>query len=418
MKWSTNIFYTMSLVLMFFVTGCGGGGDDSSSTPTPIPTPIDESNLTVARTLSVAPLTDDSTVTVASGYFALKDDAPVNEALVPYFQGDVNGTYVTDILQDASIKFTVDVPDDPATYGSYAGTQLTYVGFIFYPTKYDANYSASQTISGWEHPSTYTQMESSVDATPIFKDENVKYPLLVQSHGSNGEIVTAGHLIKTFASHEYVVVSLFYGDTRFSNDSNEVTTLRPLAAKKVIDFLENSKYADHIDFTKIGAFGNSFGGTTSFMLIGAKPIDVVTKDGNVVANTVEDSRIVVAGGIEPYMGDESGIYPKINNTQVTFFGYDSRGATSLNAPYLAVSGSNDTVAAESFTKIVLEKLPKNNHLVSMEGETHDMTADGAKTADTWVYYFLNYSLKGDDTFLKMKEVSGDPVDTYIYLENE
>lgn len=411
-------FYMFRKSMLFFIfiyivvlyTGCGSSGSTSDDTSS-------SSENDVVRMLAVEPLENDRNVVIGSGYFMLKEDSPKYEALVPYFQGDINGSYLSTILENASIQFSVDVPDDTVTYGTVAGKTIEYVGFIFYPTKYNKDYKPLQITDGWNHPSTYTQMENSVDATPIFEDITKKYPLLVYSHGSNGEIMTAGLQMKTFASHEYVVLALFHGDGRFSDRSNEVAALRTLSIQKALDFIEKSKYASHIDFKKIGVFGNSFGGTTSFMLAGAKPIDAVKQDGSVLENVVADPRIVVAGAIEPYMGDESGIYPNINGKQVTFFGYDSKGAYNITTPYLAVSGTDDTTASERFTKEVLLKSPQNNHLVSMEGESHEMTPNGSVTADTWVYYFLNYHLKGDDTFLKMKEVTGQPVDTYIPLSN-
>ena len=48
----------------------------------------------------------------------------------------------------------------------------------------------------------------------------------------------------------------------------------------------------------------------------------------------------------------------------------------------------------------------------MEGESHEMTPEGATTAETWALYFLNYHLKGDTSFLSMKDVNGTPIDTY------
>jgi hypothetical protein len=49
----------------------------------------------------------------------------------------------------------------------------------------------------------------------------------------------------------------------------------------------------------------------------------------------------------------------------------------------------------------------------MENESHNLTSEAGDTAGTWGYYFLNYYLKNDDTFLKIKDVSGNPVDTYL-----
>ncbi len=367
------------------------------------------------RTKSVNPLTLGSDP-VACSYFIFKDDSPVNEDLIPYLSGDSDGKYISDVLKDSAIKIEIMVPDSEYLYGEYANRTMEYIGIAYYPTKDDPSYQPLQTISGWEHPSTLAQMESSVDATPIFADDTKKYPLIVYSHGLGAEDITIGELLKAYASYGFFVLGIYHGDNRFNDrKGNEINALRPLAIKNAIDFLESSKYAQHIDFDKIIAIGNSSGGATALMLIGGKPIDMVALDGSVAKDTVEDERIKLAIGIEPYMGNSTD-FPKLNGVQVTFFGYDGIGATSLNAPYLAVSGSADQDANETFIKMVLSKAPLNNYLVSMEGETHDISNQGSDTANTWALYFIKYILENDDTFIKIKDVSGNPVDSYIKLD--
>lgn len=413
--------YTIYLLLLVFLSACGGGGGSSTSSnnttnvsPTNGATTSTTKPTTYTRTKSVPAYTAKSDVTVASSYLHFKSDTPIDVSLTPYLSGSLDGKYVTDVLDGASISFDVAVPDDNVTYGGYANKTVKYIGILFYPTKKDANYSNAQTLGAWELPSQYTQMENNTTTTPVFQDATKKYPLLVYSHGIGGEALASGKETYRFASHGYVVVSLFHGDRRFDKygptTTPEELSLRALSLKTVTDFLQTSKYASHINFDKIGAFGNSYGGASSFILLGAKPINTQSPLGYILSNIVDDPRVKVGVGIEPAMGDAS--LPVFAGTQVTLFGYGASGATDVSKPYLAITGTDDTIAVESLTQYTLSKTSANSHLVSMEGETHGMTPEGLATSETWALYFLNYYLKGDTTFLSMKDVAGMPIDTY------
>lgn len=410
----------LSLYLLLFIllvgTGCGGSSNqnntnsDDSDKITSLP-----ADTSIARTVTVDAYKSVENVVLASSYLKFKDDAPEFEALVPYIKGSIKGKYVSDILDGSAISFDVKVPDDNVTYGSYAGKTVNYVGCLFYATTLDANYSSASNSTGWEIPSDYSQMETTIDAEPLFSDSTKKYPLVVYSHGVGGEILTTGKQMHKLATHGYIVLGLFHGDERFNSYGGEVyspehITLRSLSIKTAIDFLQSSKYNSHIDFDKIGALGNSYGGSTSFILAGAKPVNLQSSVGGVLSDTVSDSRIKVGVGIEPFMGDEN--FPEVMGSLVTFFGWASSGAASVTTPYLAITGTADDVAVERYTKAALAKTSSSAHLVSMESESHEMTEEGSSTAETWALHFLNYYLKGDDTFLTIKDVSGDPVDTY------
>ena len=409
-------FVYLSIILLF-VSGCGGGGGgetvETASTPATSTTPsVTEA---VARTQTLKAVASVDTVRVASSYFSFKSDAPENEALVPYLQGTLDGKYITDVINGSEISFDVVVPDDATTYGEAAGKTIKYVGIVFYPTQLDANYTNPQSVSSWDVPSIYTQMEKTIDTVPLFLESSTKYPLVLYSHGRGGDAITTGRIMSHLASNGYIVLGLFHGDRRFNLYGGDVyapeeATLRPLAMKQALDFLQTSKYKANIDFDNIGAFGNSYGGSTSFMLVGGKPINVKSSVGAVLTNTVSDARIKVAVGVEPAMGDNT--FPTVAGSLVTFFGFGSSGASTVNRPYLAITGTSDTVAVEKYTQAVVAKTPKDAHLVSMEGESHEMTPEGIVTTEVWTLSFLNYYLKGDDAFLSMKDVEGLPVDTY------
>lgn len=412
----------LNLFIIIMLTGCAGS---DSSTPTDTSgggseSDADDNQVEIARTVTIDPIDYASGGTIASSYFKFSADAPENEALLPFLSGTLDGDYVGNELEDSAISFTVEVPDDPDTYGSAAGSDVSYVGYILYPTILDTDYVAPAGISGWTVPSDIAQMEETVDAAPVFADDTYKYPLIVYSHGLGGEVLSNIQWLRQIPAHGYALLALFHGDQRFhpyggDTYSPEEITLRPLAVKKVIDYLDNdaNKYHSHIDFNRIGVVGTSYGGATAFLTIGAKPIDARSDVGDVLAQTVSDIRVKAAVGIVPYMGD-SQHFPIVGETLVTFFGYNSIGATPLNAPFLAISGTSDVTAEEAYIKNALSKTEANNHLVSMVGVEHNLTADGAgQTVFTWTLHFLNYHLQNDTTFLSIKDVDGDPVDSII-----
>lgn len=416
--------YLYGLIVSFFLVACSGSGSSGDiNTPTnntsnvsEIPAEIDDSidDSIVERSLSVPLLENISNITIASSYFMFKENAPDNEELIPYLHGSIDGHYIDEVT-DYAISFNIKIPDDNVTYGSDAGKTIKYVGILFYPTQNNSSYVNPQTLGSWDLPSSYSQMEENLDSTPVFANKSEKYPLIVYSHGHGGDVISAGRQMHTFSTHGYAVLGLFHGDGRFLPYEGDVyspqeLTLRPLAISKAIDMLESSKYNTNIDFDKIGAFGNSLGGATTLMLVGAKPIDKNSLVGGILNNSINDSRIKVAAGIEPYMGDIE--FPEVMGKLVSLFGWDSVGAKTIARPYLAITGTNDDVAVEKYTQAVLAQTQANSHIVSMEGESHEMSAEGSKTADTWAFHFINYYLKGDDTFLTMKDVEGDPVDTY------
>ncbi len=394
-------------MIVFFLGACssssGGSSTDEGSE--------EESS---GRTVTVAPYKVQSGA-IATSYLKFKADAPTNEALIPYLVGTTDGKYVDDVLDDSAIIFDVDVPNDAQLYGSYAGTKVKYVGVLYYQTQADSSYVAPSGVEGWEIPSDSTQMESAKDSAPIFK-ESAKTPLIIYSHGGGGQLLASGYMMNKFATNGYIVLGLFHGDQRFVPYSPQSTpeeiSLRTLSISKAIDFMQSSKYSSNIDFDKIGAIGNSFGGTTTFMLAGAKPVDAQSKTGGVLNNVVSEPRVKVGVGIEPFMGNDSGNFEEIQGKLVTLFGWGSSGAASVSTPYIAITGSSDTVAVPRHTESALAQVPKDVHLVSMEGESHEITPEGSATAETWGFYFLNYYLKDDKTFLTMKDVKGNPVDTY------
>jgi predicted dienelactone hydrolase len=107
-----------------------------------------------------------------------------------------------------------------------------------------------------------------------------EFPLVVYSHGSGGTRFIASYFTEVLASHGFVVVAADHsGDTAVDAflgaavDEHENLRLRPrdvsvvldavLAAESDLAWLEG-----HVDPTRIGVAGHSFGGTTGLALAG------------------------------------------------------------------------------------------------------------------------------------------------------
>ena len=113
---------------------------------------------------------------------------------------------------------------------------------------------------------------------------NGRFPLIVHSHGANGDRRDKTFLCTHLASHGYVIASPdFPGDTiadmvrdeqsgtgqRSTMSIDDLAGYRPHDAAFVVDQMiagVDSALADRIDGTRVGACGHSYGGWTSLAL--------------------------------------------------------------------------------------------------------------------------------------------------------
>ena len=387
----------------------------------------------VARTLVVEPVGEGS-YAVGSSYFMLSEDVleSPGKANDPRYLGGSGGNageeliYIDDILKDTpAIHFEVKVPDDQKIYGDAAGTTIPYSGFLLYPITEENPYSfqppQTDLSVGFPHRETYMQ---GIDVAPVFAEADKHYPLIVYSHGVGGS--PAGDNfpeIKWLASHGYAVLAVFPGDGRFPNFETNPTpqeiALRPLSIKASLDYLENHPdYKEHIDFGKIGGWGDSYGGTTMFATMGGKIIDKSSSMGSTLDKTVADTRIKAAVGIVPYMGDTN--FPTVMGRKTSIFGWGHSGAQAVIGPYLAIAGTTDTRAVYDYTNEVLETAKGEMYLIKCEGEGHELSKGAYQDARTWALTFLNAHVDGNkselEKFQQMLSVEGGAEDVFVEIE--
>jgi hypothetical protein len=402
------------------VQGKGGTAQDSVTV-----------TVMISRTLTVEPLGKGS-YAVGCSYFMPSDE---------YLQGQLNNPgyiagsggeageqmlYIDDVLEDTpGIHFSVTVPDDSITYGDAAGTEISYSGFMLYPTTQENPYSlqppAIDVTTGFPHAETYMQGKNDV---PVFAEDNKYYPLLVYSHGlGDSPIFKNLEVMEQLASHGYAVMALFHGDGRFASyetsSQPQDITLRPLSIKASVDYLEtHPDYKSHIDFSKIGGWGGSYGGTTMFAVMGGKIIDKSSLTGGTFPNTVADIRFKAAVGISPYMGDTN--FPTVMGYKSSIFGWRHDGAKDVEGPYLAVTGTNDERAIYNYTKEVLEAAKRDMYLVKCEGEGHALSEGALQDAVTWGLIFLNAYVIEDKNesqiFQQIVSVEGGSNDIFVEID--
>ena len=320
--------------------------------------------------------------------------------------------YVDELLlhRDAAFSFNLQVPMNSKLYGASSGAQVSYAGIVLYPTTAD-NPRADYTFFGG---STLPHMQNETQ-DPLFATEGDRYPLIVYSHGS-GEFPRSTQLefLKALASNGYVVLAVFHGDNRFGDTEGRKFNLRPLTVKTALDtLLADSRFASHIDATRIGGMGESFGGATMMALLGAKKVnpDVQSVIANELIETTVDTRIVAAATVVPFMGQSLPV------GKYTFFGSGGAGAGSIDRPFMANSSPSDDVADYSLVQDAMNRIPGTQYLVQYEGEKHAMSAGATADAYAWMKIFIDAYVKKDaqaaDLLATMNSVSGSGNDTLV-----
>ncbi len=119
--------------------------------------------------------------------------------------------------------------------------------------------------------------------------ENGPYPLVVYSHGMNGQLYFTAYLREHLASHGFVVIAMLHSDTlrgSFLASTEEAQValaqtmldslvLRPHDITRTLDYAEaltgpEGALAGMIDMDRVAAVGLSYGGATSLLAAGAR----------------------------------------------------------------------------------------------------------------------------------------------------
>lgn len=306
-----------------------------------------------------------------------------------YQEGDsVNGQllYISTLLEnpDDAFSFDVTVPEDSTLYGESAGQTIPFAGYVLYPTTASNVREDYVVFTGPALPKMQPGSEG-----PIFENDSTLYPLIVYSHGVGSHPSdTVLTYLKDLASHGYIVMALYHGDGRWGETEARRFNLRPLAVKKAIDdLLADEDFSGHIDTDRIGGMGESFGGATMLALLGAKVVnpDVASVVSNTLLDVQTDPRIKAAATYVPYMG--AGLY--------SIFGANGTGAAGVTRPFMANSGTADTVAEYDKVQAVFNNLGGVRYLVAYQGEGHDFTDGANSDVSTWMKLFMDAYVKLD-----------------------
>ena len=372
------------------VGGCGGGGGGGDMSTSPQPSTI------------VPPLPLPGPYAVACSNIA-QDFSRVapGEDVTGYWEGSPSASggprYVTDLLTDPAdtLSVTVTAPNDASLYGSFAGKQVLFVVLACYPTAANNPQADYALPTGQVVPHMQTGAQP-----PLFADAAARYPVLAFSHGYSGSPISNDYIeaLVVLASYGYVVAAPFHGDPRFSDlkigdlsdaaillahlpDFLALQTLRPLSVSAVLDLmLAHPQWRDHVDATRIGGFGASFGGETMLLLGGA---GLTTSLGSAWTRITVDPRLKAAVGYVPYFGEPF----------LPAFGRDEHGLDSVTLPYLAISGTADTTAPIIVTEQGMARLAGVRELVALNGVKHRFDVPSTNDIFTWTLIFLDAEVR-------------------------
>jgi hypothetical protein len=293
--------------------------------------------------------------------------------------------YLADILvhPGSALLTKVDIPANPAVYGSHAGTSMPLVLYALYPTSSENRRADDK----FPYPDTadnvFPHMQKA-DEKPIFAGNGVRYPLIVYSQGYEGHGLWDLEQLKFLAAHGYIVVDVFHGDGRASLDAN--LGIRPLALKAALDYILNHPdFGPAIDPDRIGVSGSSFGGYTILAAMGGKYLQL--------ADSAADPRIKAGFGLVPFMGATFGFWPF--TTETWPFGKDYSGLKSVQIPFLAVYGQKDTNVSPKSVMGGIARISGPAAAVMLDGEQHLLSKKVWTDVYTWELLFFNTWLRGD-----------------------
>jgi hypothetical protein len=354
-----------------------------------------------------------------------------------YWEGR-NDHYITDILAEpnTAIRFNALTPDVRSIYAFHAGDPVEYVAIVCYPTG-ASNTDPPYTLPGTGDVIPHMQQAGaapklinageylaarniSVDPTGAFTQ---RLPLIVYSHGLTGSPISKGYVdvLVQLAAQGFMVAGVFHGDPRFSRTRvedlsdffyllrsfdrvAEMELLRPVSLRAMTDVLLASAFAPGIDADRIGGFGASLGGYAMTMLAGAR---VTTSLDRNCSEPVHDPRLRAVVGYVPFGG--YAFLPAYCDDQV--------GAESVNRPYLAMSGTNDTTAPVTQFRQALNLFGSSRYLVELNGGQHELRPEDVGDLFTWMVTFFNaylgvqWDVSAMDRLTRMAGVTGGRQDT-------
>lgn len=326
----------------------------------------------------------------AIGSTNLEVSATRDAAMIDYLNGkDRSGgaLYLSEILAhpESALVTTIDVPAEPKTFGKQAGTRLPVVLFVLYPTRND-NARADFTFPYKETGDNVFPHMQGAGEKPIFPETGAKYPLVIYSGGFGTHGLWHLEHLKFLASHGFIVIDLFHGDSRCVG-FKEAMAVRPLELRAALDFvLQQPAFAEAIDQKRMGASGASAGGHTILSVVGG--VDPASSLSN-----PPDLRIKAAFGLVPYMGGVMGAWPfALKDWR---FGEDHAGLKLVRTPFLAVYGQKDKNVPRKGVEEGVGEMSGPAAAVMLDGETHNISKAANSDINTWELLFFNAWLRDD-----------------------
>ena len=346
-----------------------------------------------------------------------QDASRVAAGLTPsdYWEG-TSGHYISELLTapETAVQYMANVPDNGELFANHRNQSLPFVAFVCWPTSLantDPDYVLPGTggkVPKMQPAGTLPRIMSMRDLgllagiDPLPPDIPYAWPLIVFSHGLGGSPIDPGYIdaVVQLASQGFVVAAPFHADARYSririqdftdflflvgNFSSvvEMQTLRPVALKAMTDTLLGSPaFSPSIDSSRIGGFGASLGGEAMTLLFGSR---ITTTIGGHCGDTpgLADPRIRAAVGYVPFAGWSF----------LPAFCAGNSGASSVNRPYLAISGTADTTAPIGPMTAAINHFGGTKYLVEFIDGQHELRPEDAPELFTWTVTFLRAYLQ-------------------------
>jgi len=322
----------------------------------------------------------------AVGSTNLQVTPPAGRPLIDYLNGSKDGAYLTAILAapQAVPQLQLTVPASEPGAGAVAGKPLPLVLHILYPTRADnprPDYAFPYKDTG---DAAVPHMQGPADK-PLLADPAAKYPLIVYSGGYNTHgLWHLGHL-KTLASHGYIVVNLFHGDSRAPGYFESVA-MREVGVRAALDYvLRDPVFGPAIDRDRIGASGASAGGLTVLAMLGGV-------DPRYPAHNPRDPRIKAGFGVVPFMGASFGIWPF--QTEAWHLGREFEGLAAVKVPFFAVYAEKDHNVSPDSIRAGVRRLGGPAWAVELAGEEHLLSPAAEREAYAWELTFFDAFLRG------------------------
>lgn len=189
------------------------------------------------------------------------------------------------------------------------------------------------------------------------KDNLVKAPLILLSHGNGGSRLDSSWLMHALAQKGYIVVSVdHYANTWYYNEPDEAT-VRWERAKDISfvirELIQQSEFKDKIDQDKIGFIGFSLGGLTGIWLAGGQ--------ANLITDAIQDERL--SKEIDINLAKKSYHDPLIKAEFLMApsdsFIFDEASLKNISIPIYLVAGQIDMVVPIANSKYLAQWIPKS-----------------------------------------------------------